>query len=174
MSYLVISTSLHPESRSRVLAKRALESLKARGVAAELRDIAPLQLPMCDGGAAYGHPAVAPLAAAIAGAKGVLLAFPVYNYAPAASCKNLIELTGKAWTGKVVGLLAAAGGGNAFMAPLQIANSLMLDFRCVVLPKYVYGAGAAITPTAIADNDLAGRVDELAGEVVRVAGAISK
>ncbi|MBL8758842.1 MAG: NAD(P)H-dependent oxidoreductase [Phycisphaerae bacterium] len=175
MNPLVISCSLNPQSRSRTLAKAAASHLAAKGHAPEFIDIAPLGLPACDGGAAYTHPAVAPLAGKIAASPGVLLAFPIYNYDAGAAAKNLIELTGKAWTGKVVGLLAAAGGPNAFMGPLGIANSLMLDFRCLVLPRYVYaGGGEGVSASAITDPEITRRVEELAGEFLRVALALSR
>ncbi|MGD9688897.1 MAG: NADPH-dependent FMN reductase [Phycisphaerales bacterium] len=173
MSYLVISCSLNPESRSRTLARNALEAFKGRGQTAEFVDLVTLGLPMCDGGAAYSHPTVSPLAAKVASANGVLLAFPIYNYSAAATCKNLIELTGKAWTGKVVGLMAAAGGANSFMAPMQIAGSLMLDFRSIVLPRYVYAAGEAVSAAAVVDSEVARRIDELVGELIRVATALT-
>ncbi len=175
MKPLVISCSLNPQSRSRSLAREAAARLAARGHAAEFVDVASLALPLCDGGAAYTHPAVAPLAAKVAAAPAILLAFPIYNYDAGASAKNVIELTGKAWTGKVVGLLAAAGGNNAFMGPLGIANSLMLDFRCVVLPRYVYaGGGEGVTAAGVTDQDIVRRIDELTGEVVRVGAALAQ
>ena len=46
----------------------------------------------------------------VAAARCVLLAAPVYNYDVNAAAKNLVELTGRAWEGKVVGLLLSAGG----------------------------------------------------------------
>src|SRR5258708_3579908 len=107
--YLVISTSLNPESNSRLLCRAALESL-SKNYSVEWLDLQDLHLPACDGGAAYGHPAVAPLAAKIKEAKCILVGIPVYNYAAAASAKNLIELTGRAWSDKLVGFLCAAGG----------------------------------------------------------------
>jgi NAD(P)H-dependent FMN reductase len=175
MKPLVISCSLNPQSRSRALAREAAARLSARGHAGELIDLASLGLPTCDGATAYGHPAVAPLAAKITAAPAILLAFPIYNYDAGASAKNLIELTGKAWTGKVVGLLAAAGGHNAFMGPLGLANSLMLDFRCILLPRYVYaGGGEGVTGAGVTDPEIVRRLDELVGEVVRVGAALSQ
>jgi NAD(P)H-dependent FMN reductase len=173
MPILVISCSLNPESRSRVLAREAHKRLNALGERAELADIASLNFPVCDGAAAYAAPGVADLGGRIKAASAVLLAFPVYNYDASAACKNLIELTGSAWSGKVVGLLAAAGGANSFMAPLQVANSLMLDFRCIVLPRYVYAAGEAVAANAINDPDVSRRIDELAAELVRVSRALA-
>lgn len=173
MPLLVVSCSLNPESRSRVLAREAHKRLNALGERAEFADLTPLNFPVCDGAAAYSFPGVADLAARIKAASGILLAFPVYNYDAAAACKNLIELTGSAWTGKVVGLLAAAGGPNAYMAPLQVANSLMLDFRCIVLPRYVYAAGETVTASEIHDADVSRRIDELAAEMIRVSRALT-
>ena len=52
MSILVVSASLNPKSRSRILAQRAwthLQQLKEPGA---FLDLQKLPLPLCDGGAA--------------------------------------------------------------------------------------------------------------------------
>ncbi|MGQ0629017.1 MAG: NADPH-dependent FMN reductase, partial [Phycisphaerales bacterium] len=146
---------------------------QSKGIAAEVVDIAPLNLPLCDGAAAYGHPAVAPLAAKVAGASSVIMCVPIYNYSVAASAKNVIELVGKAFTGKVVGLAAAAGGGMAYTAPLQLANALMLDFRCVIVPRYVYVAGKGIDAGAITDAEIVTRLTGLVEDVARMGSALA-
>lgn len=154
---LIISCSLNPGSRSRIMAKTALECLKG----AEWIDLAETELPLCDGGAAYGHENVAKIAEKIAAAKGILVATPVYNYDVNAALKNMVELTGRHWTGKVVGFLCAAGGGGSYMSIMAIANSLMLDFRCVVVPRFVYATGSHFEGPEIADADLSHRIKEL-------------
>ena len=49
MRILVISGSLDPESRSYVLARRALQTLQGRGIEAEWIDLREMDVPMCDG-----------------------------------------------------------------------------------------------------------------------------
>ena len=71
------------------------------------------------------------------------MAAPVYNYDVSASAKNMIELTGSAWEDKIVGFLCAAGGMSSYMSVMAYANSLMLDFRCVVIPRFVFATGDA-------------------------------
>ena len=170
---LVVSASLNPGSRSRTLAAAAAARLRDRGRAAELLDLQTLSLPVCDGGAAYGHPDVARAAELIGAAGSVLLAAPVYNYDVNAAAKNLVELTGRAWTGKVVGLLLSAGGQGSYMSGMGLAGSLMLDFRCHIVPRFVYATEAAVDGPRIVDEDVARRVRELADETVRVADALA-
>ena len=55
-----------------------------------------------------------------------------------AAAKNFIELTGRAWTNKVVGFICAAGGKGSYMSVTSFMNSLMLDFRCIIIPRFVY------------------------------------
>ncbi len=116
---------------------------------------------MCDGGPSYQHENVAPLAAAISGADPILLAVPVYNYDANAATKNLIELTGRAWTGKVVGFLCAAGGQGSYMSVMSLANSLMLDFRCLIVPRFVYATGDHFNQDGSLNETIARRADEL-------------
>ncbi len=127
--FLVISTSLNSHSRSRVMARAAVQELQNRQLPVELIDLQHFALPVCDAGACYDDVNVRMLSGKITVARGVLLASPVYNYGLSASAKNLVELTGKAWTEKVVGFLVSAGGRGSLMSVMGLANSLMLDFR---------------------------------------------
>ena len=176
MPPIVISTSLDPYSRSRVLARYAFELLAAKETRPEYIDLAEITppLPLCDADNAYEHPAVRDIAAQIKAASGVLLAIPVYNFAAGATAKNLVELTGSAWEGKVVAIAAAAGGPNAFMAPMTIATSLMLDFRCLVIPRYVYATPDAFEGPALSDEEMRERMDQLVEELLRVSGALGR
>ncbi len=169
---LVISSSLNPESRSRVLAHRAVEILKTTGSAIEFLDLNDWELPFCDGAAAYAHPNVAAIAEKITNARGILIAAPIYNFDVNAAIKNVVELTGKnAWGDTVVGFLLAAGGQGSYMSVMPFANSLMLDFRCLILPRFVYATDESFDngqPTDLID----GRISQLCTDVVRVSKAL--
>lgn len=167
---LVFSSSLRPHSRSRMLAAEAARHLAGRGVDHELVDLARFDLPACDGHDCYSHPEVGDLSARIGAGRGILLAAPVYNYDVSATAKNLVELTGSAWNDKVVGLMCAAGGQGSYMAPLGLANSLMLDFRCLVLPGYVFADETGFDETAITDERIPPRIHRLADQLVTLAG----
>jgi len=172
MSLLILSCSLNPESNSRVLAREAHRTLTTAGQATTFLDLRDLPLPLCDGGPAYAHPGVAQARSAIAGARGILVATPVYNYDANAAVKNLIELTGKAWENQVVGFACAAGGGGAYMGIMALANSLMLDFRCTIVPRFVYATEADFSGEAIANPEVARRTQDLAATVARFATAL--
>lgn len=162
---LTISCSLNVASRSRVLARIAHEHLSREGISCEIVDLCDHPLPLCDAGSAYGHPSVARLACLIEQAKGVLLAAPVYNYDLNAAAKNLLELTGKAWTGKVVGFVCAAGGESSYMSVMPFANSLMLDYRCVIVPRFVYVTGKAFNGDRLENTEIEERVRLLARDM---------
>lgn len=169
MSLLIISASLNPSSKSRLLADAASATLTADGVTHQRLDLRDLPLPLCDGGAAYGHPHVAQASASVGAASAIMVAAPIYNYDVNAALKNLIELTGKAWTDKTVGFLVAAGGHSSYMSIMAVANSLMLDFRCVIVPRFVYAAPADFKEGAIASQALADRVAECARATAKLA-----
>ena len=97
VNFLVISTSLNPESNSRIMAKHAFELLKSK-TSAEFIDLKDHPLPICDGDASYSHANVGKLSKQIKEAQAILLAVPIYNYSFSSSAKNLIELTGRSWT----------------------------------------------------------------------------
>ena len=174
MNFAVISASLNPRSRSRVLARRAADQIEKAGESVDwidLQEVGPL--PLCDGGAAYNDPKVQQLDERIANAAGILMAAPIYNYYVNAAAKNVVELTGYSWKGKVVGFLGAAGGKSSYMSMMDLANSLMLDFRCIIVPRFVYSVKADVDGDSIVNEEIARRADELAAELVRITKGIS-
>jgi len=128
---------------------------------------------MCDGAEAYSDPQVQTIATQISAADGLLVATPVYNYDVNAAAKNLLELTGSSWAGKVVGFLCAAGGQSSYMSVMPFANSLMLDFRCFILPRFVYAPDAEAADHDFGEAAIGKRIDELARELIRVATALN-
>jgi FMN reductase len=168
---LVISCSLHPASRSRRLAEEAAACLRSLGAPAELIDLRDFELPLCDGDGSSSTPAALTLREKIAAAPAVLLAAPVYNYDLNAAAKNLVELTGSAWEGKVVGLLCAAGGRSSYMSPIGLANSLMFDFRCWIIPRFVYATRNDFDRGAVA-SPIKLRVEELVRTTAGLARAL--
>ena len=174
MSNLIISSSLNPKSRSRLLALIAFNKLKDMGVAVEWLDLADHPIPLCNGDSTYSNSKVKELKEKVQNAKGILFAVPIYNYDVNAAAKNLIELTGDAWTNKVVGFLCAAGGKGSYMSVMSLANSLMLDFRCLIIPRFVYSTGEDFKEGEVIDPKVRDRVSALAKEIDRICIALSK
>ena len=170
--HLVISTSGNPDSNSRRMGRLAFEALQNLAADCEWIDISKLALPLCDADKCYSHPEASNIRRGIKAADGVLIAAPVYNYDVSAAAKNMIELTGDAWEDKIVGFLCAAGGMNSYMSVMAYANSLMLDFRCVVIPRFVYATGRAFEGEKLIDNALHERIAGLAAELVRFTAAL--
>lgn len=141
MSSIVVSTSLSAASRSRELARECLRVLR-RDARAEWLDLEEQRLPAFDN-AAFEHPVVRSVSAAIGAADGLVLCAPVYNWSGSSELKKLIEWVGigGALTGKVVTLVSAAGGPRAYMALGQTALSLLLDFQCLINPRLFQAHG---------------------------------
>jgi FMN reductase len=172
MAHLIISSSLNPASKSRILARRAKAMLDEQGAESEFIDLRGLSLPACDGDACYSHPAVRDLGVRISKADGVILATPIYNYSIGASAKNLVELTGQAWAYKPVSFLCAAGGQGSYMAVMALANMLMLDFRSYILPRFVYAAETAFEGDELVDTAVADRLRDLMATIVKFSAAL--
>lgn len=176
-NFLVVSTSLNQDSKSRVMAKIACDSLKKLGAEAEVDwlDLQEVELPICDGGRAYEHPNLPAVKELIEKADGIIVAIPIYNYASGAMAKNLIELTGRAWTEKTVGFLCAAGGKSSYMSVMGLANSLMLDFRSLIIPSFVYADGNAFDDAGgITDEAVRARIEKLSSELIRISNSLKR
>ena len=165
--YLVVSTSGNPDSNSRRMGRIAFRHLEAAKVECKWLDISELGLPLCDADVCYTQPAAQKLSASIEAADAILIATPVYNYDVSAAAKNMVELTGSAWENKIVGFLCAAGGMNSYMSVMAFANSLMLDFRSVIIPRFVYATGDAFEGDELKDKKVVKRIEELVDEVIR-------
>jgi FMN reductase len=170
--HLVVSTSGNPDSNSRRMGQLAYEHLRARNVDVEWLDISGMKLPLCDADACYADPAARKLNTLVKNADGILIAAPVYNYDVSAAAKNMIELTGSSWEDKIVGFLCAAGGMSSYMSVMAYANSLMLDFRCVIIPRFVYSTGQAFKDGELIDAKVGERIRQVADELVRFTSAL--
>lgn len=170
--YLVISTSGNSESNSRIMGRVAFDQLQKKQANCEWIDISALELPLCDADKCYLNPAAQKLQKTIDAADGMIIAAPVYNYDVSAAAKNMIELTGSAWEDKVVGFLCAAGGMSSYMSVMAYANSLMLDFRTVIIPRFVYATGQSFDGDQLVDNKVAHRVRQVADELIRFTAAL--
>ena len=113
---------------------------ETEGVEVDFIDLQEMELPFCDGGAAYGDPYAIDLGKRMESGDVYVLASPIYNYDVNAALKNVVELAGRKMENKLVGFLCAAGGPMSYMSVMPLANSLMLDFRAIVLPRFVYAA----------------------------------
>lgn len=131
-------------------------------------------LPICDGGPSFSHAEILPQKAAIEAADAILIVAPVYNYTLNSAFKTLLEHTGKSWTRKVVGFMVTAGGEKSYMALMPVANSLMLDFRCVIVPRFVYVTGAAFRDNVLTDVDAQDRVRSLAEDMQLIGDALQQ
>ncbi len=98
----------------------------------------------------------------LAGAHGVILCFPVYNFNMNATLKAVIEHCGPAMAGKVVGLMATAGGRFGYMSVLSVVQSLMFDLRAWVVPRQVYAITDDFDGESITSDEVRQRVEQLA------------
>jgi len=150
----------------------AFNHLQKREEDCQWIDISALDLPLCDADKCYLNPAAQKLKKTIEAADGMIVSAPVYNYDVSAAAKNMIELTGDAWSDKIVGFLCAAGGMSSYMSVMAYANSLMLDFRTVIIPRFVYATGDAFDGDELTDHKVAKRIEQVAEEVVRFTRAL--
>jgi FMN reductase len=154
------------------MGQKAFTHLQKRKIDCDWIDIRERDLPLCDADKCYGRPGSKKLSTEIEAADGILIAAPVYNYDVAAATKNMIELTGSVWEDKIVGFLCAAGGMGSYMSVMAYANSLMLDFRCVIIPRFVFATSEAFDDDNINDNKVVRRIEALADELVRFTKAL--
>lgn len=125
----------------------------------------------------YGEPGVEgadELSQVLRMADGVILAFPVYNFNMNATLKAVIEHGGPAMAGKVVGLMASAGGRFGYMSFISVIQGLLFDLRCWVVPRQVYALGEDFTEGRLSNEDVLHRVQELVVTTADMAGRMRR
>jgi FMN reductase len=170
MNILVIGCSLNPDSKSHVLAREAVREIQALGANASLVDLRQQRLMFCDGETT--DDLTGPLADAVRAADAIVMAVPIYNYDVNAAAKNLVEHVSKAFEGKLIAFMCAAGGQGSYMSIMSLANSLMLDFRCLIVPRFVYAIWKDFEDGRISNEQVATRTKQLCAEVLRLARAL--
>ena len=140
---------------------------------ADFFDLQKNPLPMCDGDKCYDLPEVIDFRKKVENAKGIIMAIPIYNYNVSSGAKNIIELGGRMLYDKVFGFICAAGGKSSYMSVMSFASSLMIDYRCFIIPKFVYALKSDFNENEITNPDIKERIDELGNDLIRISEALS-
>ena len=140
----------------------------------EFFDLQKNPLPMCDGDKCYDLPDVIDFRKKVESAKGIIMAIPIYNYNVSSGAKNIIELGGRMLYDKVFGFICAAGGKSSYMSVMSFASSLMIDYRCFIIPKFVYALKSDFNEKEITNPDIKERIEELGNDLIRISEALGK
>ncbi len=138
----------------------------------EFFDLQDNPLPMCDGDECYDLPEVLAFRKKVENADGIIMAIPVYNFNVSSGAKNIVELGGRMLYDKTFGFICAAGAKSSYMSVMSLANSLMIDFRCYIIPKFVYATKHDFENEKIINKDIEERIEELGNELIRVSKAL--
>jgi FMN reductase len=169
----IIATSLNEESRSRTLAKLFEQQLAKAEVSVELLDLNQMQIPFAGPAEGWSSPVpdVVALKEAVERSSHVVFAVPIYCYDVNAAAKNVIELIGRCFTKKIVSFICAAGGGGSYMSVMGMANHLMLDFRCVIVPRFLYVQSDAWTEDGTLKESIQERLEQLQADMSEISVA---
>jgi FMN reductase len=61
---------------------------------------------------------------------------------------------------------------SSYMSVMAYANSLMLDFRTVIIPRFVYATGDAFEGDSLTDKKVEKRIQQVADELIRFTTAL--
>jgi len=138
MKFAILNSNLASGGKLAYLTETLASFFGEDGHEPKVFHLSGMNLPPCDGYLCYKDEKTISLTAELAAADAILLVSPVYNYDLNSAAKNLIELTGRSWEGKAVGLVCQAGADRSYLSPLAFLNSLAVDYRCLVSPRFVY------------------------------------
>ena len=163
MSCIIFSSIHSTSSKVDQLALKIHDIFSKKDIKSTHINIGQLDLPICDGYSCYSDPKVKTLQEEVSKASGFIFCSPVYCYDVNAICKNLMELCGQGFKNKPAGIAVVAGGSKSYMAPLSFINSLMLDFRSLIIPRFIYATGDDFnTNNQVCSADIEKRINQLA------------
>lgn len=160
--HLVISSNQKPHSHTRILAGCAFDELSRLNEPVDLVDLRDYSLSMNGEDELAEQGDITALTNTISAADSILLATPIYHFDVAAVTKTLIEATGEAWRHKVVGFLCTAAGRRSYMSIMGLANSLMLEYRCLIVPYFVFTKPKSFDGNELQDERAIHQIAELA------------
>jgi len=176
MKIAIISSSLRKKSHSLVLSTYASAYLEnTHQFNTDLINMQDYPLPLCCPDDAYSDANVIKLKSMIESADSVIFSTPIYNYEVNSVLKNLLDLTGEAWHDKLVGMMCSAGGSRSYMAVMSFANSLMLNFRCLIVPRFVYATKNDFNSAGkeISNDKIKMRIEEICDRMVKLTRALA-
>lgn len=179
-----VGGTLREGSTSLGALKRALAAAEGAGAEVELLDLNELRLPMYEPGKpmeGYGTE-VERLVGALRGADAVLISTAAYHGTLAGVTKNALDFTqflsggeNQYLDGKVVGLVATAGGDLAGSSALRAMVDVVHALRGIVVPLTVAVPKSwqrTDKEGNVTDEGYAGRLDSLGRLVVETAGRL--
>lgn len=170
MDLLIVNSSLKPRSRTDTLADRVARDSEEQGFCIDALSLRDSPMPWCDGERCFNDPRARALSERVQRAHAIAIITPIYNYSFNAALKNLLEITGSAWTDKTVGFACTAGGAHGYMSILSFANALMLDHRCLIVPRFVYVTQEHFSGSELKDPGILRRIGELTAALSRLSG----
>ncbi|TMW72310.1 NADPH-dependent FMN reductase [Alteribacter natronophilus] len=166
-------------SKTAVLVESVLKRIEENNPEAdvELLDLRDYEMEFCDGRPVekYGSD-TREIVRIISEADAYLVGTPIFNGSIPAPLKNVFDLVPPAvFRHKVMGF---AANGGTFQHYLVIENQLKPIagyLRCFVAPGFVYAQQSCFNDqNVITDQDLLGRIDDLAEEMLRMQSAMGR
>ena len=164
---LVIGSSLDPDSKSQRLARLAVTLGQEKGYKVDLLDLRDYKLPFAGEAGSFDAEVVLKLKAQMQGYRKFIFCVAVYNYDVSAAAKNVIELIDNDWLeDSTMGFICSAGGENSYMSVMSFANSLMLDFRVWIVPRFVYSVKSDWHEGELKNREIKERIEGLLESLV--------
>ena len=167
---VALGGSLRPNSLSYHTLELALRKAEGPDISTQMIDLRLFQLPFCNGGALYpNYPDVDSLRLHIQSAQAIIVCSPEYHGGMSGVLKNALDLLDERHlAGKVVGLIAVAGGVSSTNA-LNMMRIICRQLHCWVLPDQLvvpYSDSSFNEVGEFKDRILESRLEEMIAHLV--------
>lgn len=165
---MIVSASLRSMSRNRTMANYLADCYRKQAISPSLVNLRAVSLPFCDGETAWSHPDVPTPAKMFLVARVIMVATPIYNFDVSAALKNLIELNRPILGKQNRRFSLLRRGSLSYMSIMSVASSLMLDFRCLIIPRFVFATVQDFKAEELVSAEVVERIQGLAAASIRI------
>ena len=175
-NYLIINSNLDKGGRALCLSQILINKFNEKhdiNSQSKIILLNEFQLPLCNGKNHLNNSIVSNLGNQIHNSDGIIICTPIYNYYVNSALKNLIEMTGPSWKEKIIGFTCLAGAEKSYMSIMSFSSSLMLDHRCIIIPRFVYVSGNDFVNDTEVNAEIDKRLNFLVADMVKFVEALS-
>tara|TARA_B100001540_G_scaffold194218_1_gene171145 strand:- start:5472 stop:5987 length:516 start_codon:yes stop_codon:yes gene_type:complete len=155
MNTLIISSSLSQSSKSFILCKSVEKELIKKNVRCKLIDIRKIHINPYH---INDTPGMEELKKEIEKTDNLIIGMGVHNYSINDSLKIILDNCFEGATGKLFGIICAAGGEKSYLSTMHLTQICMHEWRMIQLPRIIYATSGDFSNNSISSEEINKRI----------------
>ena len=166
MKTIIISSSLSPNSRSFILCRTVYNRFRDKGINIEIIDARTLNLSPHHAKRTSG--CMETLSNKIQQADNIIIGMGVHCYSINDSLKIILDNCFEGASGKLFGIICAAGGERSYLSTSHLTQICMNEWRMIQLPRIIYATSKDFIESEITSEEIHKRIDIFCNEFISI------